>query len=375
MTQPAVLDVWQPESAVVTDLASARANRNTVLIIDDLFSSRLLLGEIVRQIDTRLSIELFEGPLKAIEFAAANRIDLVITDYKMPDFDGIELIRRLRALPHCVDVPIVVITVVEDRRIRYKAFEAGATDFLIKPIDEHEAKARCANLLELRRHKLVLSDHARLLQHQVDRAVEDIHARELETLLKLAKAGEYRDKCTGNHLVRMAKYSALIGSQLGMTSEAVHVLEVAAPMHDIGKIGIPDSILLKDGPLTSNEIGVMKTHPRIGYDILKGSPSKYLNTGAMIALGHHERFDGSGYPTGLQGDDIPMVARVVAVADVFDALVTTRPYKAAWSVEDAFEYLRTQKARHFDPSCVDAFMECESDVRSIQTIYGDGDGS
>jgi len=186
--QPAFTAQADRIDAVVTDITSARANRNTVLIIDDLFSSRLLLGEIIRQIDSRLVIELFESPLKALEYAGNNRVDLVLTDYKMPDFDGIEFVRRLRTLPHCVDVPIVVITVVEDRRIRYQAFEAGATDFLIKPIDEHEAKARCANLLELRRHKLVLSDHARLLQHQVDKAVEEIHERELETLAKLAKA-------------------------------------------------------------------------------------------------------------------------------------------------------------------------------------------
>jgi two-component system response regulator RpfG len=369
--QPALIDFTRETSAVVTDITTARANRNTVLIIDDLFSSRLLLGEIVRQIDPRLSIELFDSPIKALEFATQNRVDLVLTDYKMPDFDGVELIRRLRALQHCVDVPIVVITVVEDRRIRYQAFEAGATDFLIKPIDEHEAKARCANLLDLRRHKLVLSDHARLLQHQVDKAVEEVHERELETLLKLAKAGEYRDKCTGNHLLRMANYSALIGTHLGMGEDAVHVLEVAAPMHDIGKIGIPDSILLKEGSLTSAEIEIMRTHPRIGYDILKGSPSKYLSMGAMIALGHHERFDGSGYPTGLQGEDIPMVARIVAVADVFDALVTQRPYKEAWSLDRAFEFLRSESGRHFDPECVNAFINVESQILNIVATFQD----
>jgi two-component system response regulator RpfG len=137
-------------------------------------------------------------------------------------------------------------------------------------------------------------------------------------------------------------------------------------MHDIGKIGIPDSILLKEGPLTPYEQSVMKTHPRIGYDILKGSPSKYLSMGALIALGHHERFDGSGYPTGLQGDDIPLVARIVAVADVFDALVTKRPYKDAWSLEDSFEYLQSQKGRHFDPECVEAFISFEPSIQKIR---------
>jgi len=358
-------------NGVISEIAFARAQRNTVLIIDDLFSSRLLLAEIVRQIDGKLNLELFDTPSRALEYARNNRVDIVLTDYKLPEFDGIELVKQLRALPHCVDVPIVVITVVDDRRIRYDALEAGATDFLIKPLDEHETRARCANLLELRRHKIVLSDQARVLQYQVDKSVAEIHERELETLSKLAKAGEYRDKTTGNHLMRMAKYSALIGQNLGLGHETVHVLEVAAPMHDIGKIGIADAILLKQGPLTRDEEDRMKTHPRIGYDILKGSPSKYLSMGAIIALGHHEKFDGSGYPNGLHAEDIPLVARIVAVADVFDALVSERPYKHAWPLAEGLEYLKAQRSRHFDPRCVDAFLGDVARIEAILAEYGD----
>jgi len=209
-----------------------------------------------------------------------------------------------------------------------------------------------------------------VLQYQVDKSVSEIHERELETLSKLAKAGEFRDQTTGNHLTRMARYSSLIGTNLGLAPETVHVLEVAAPMHDIGKIGIPDAILLKQGPLTTEEDAVMKTHPRIGYDILKGSPSKYLSMGAIIALGHHEKFDGSGYPNGLHGEDIPIVARVVAVADVFDALVSERPYKHAWTIEDGLAYLIAQKGKQFDPRCVDAFLSGEAKVREIRQQYG-----
>src|SRR5436309_8208201 len=357
------------KSTVVSDLAMARAQRNTVLIIDDLFSSRLLLAEIVRQIDGKLNLELFDTPSRALEYARNNRVDMVLTDYKLPEFDGVQLVRQLRALSHCIDVPIVVITVVDDRRVRYEALEAGATDFLIKPLDEHETRARCANLLELRRHKIVLSDQARVLQYQVDKSVAEIHERELETLSKLAKAGEFRDRTTGNHLTRMAKYSALIGGNLGLAAETVHVMEFAAPMHDIGKIGIPDSILLKSGPLTPEEDVVMKNHPRIGYDILKGSPSKYLAMGAIIALGHHEKYDGSGYPTGMHGEDIPIVARIVAAADVFDALVSKRPYKHAWTVDDGLAYLLSQRGKHFDANVVDAFMAHKDRVREIQGLY------
>src|SRR5437773_1290668 len=301
------------KSGVIAELALARAQRNTVVIVDDLFSSRLLLAEIVRQIDGKLNLELFDTPSRALEYARNNRVDMVLTDYKLPEFDGVQLVRQIRTLPHCIDVPIVVITVVDDRRVRYEALESGATDFLIKPLDEHETRARCANLLELRRHKIVLSDQARVLQYQVDKSIAEIHERELETLSKLAKAGEFRDRTTGNHLTRMAKYSALVGTNLGLAAETVHVLEFAAPMHDIGKIGIPDAILLKGGPLTPEEDVIMKNHPRIGYDILKGSPSKYLSMGAIIALCYHEKYDGSGYPTGLQGVDIHYVAGVFGV--------------------------------------------------------------
>ena len=355
-------------TGVISELALARAQRNTIVIVDDLFSSRLLIAEIVRQIDPKLNLELFDTPSRALEYARHNRVDMVLTDFKLPEFDGIELVKQIRGLTHCVDIPVVVITVVDDRQVRYNALEAGATDFLCKPLDEHETRARCANLLELRRHKIVLSDQARVLQYQVDRSVAEIHERELETLSKLAKAGEFRDKTTGNHLIRMAKYSALCANHLGLGAEMVHVIEVAAPMHDIGKIGIPDSVLIKEGPLTPAEQEIMRTHPRMGYDILKGSPSKYLSMGSIIALGHHEKFDGTGYPNGLHGEDIPLVARVVAVADVFDALVSERPYKRAWPMEEAIELLKAQRGKHFDPKCVDAFL---GDRTKIDAIFAE----
>jgi len=360
-----------PISGVISELALARAQRNTVLIIDDLFSSRLLIAEIVRQIDPKLNLELFDTPSRALEYARQNRVDMVLTDFKLPEFDGIELVKQIRGLGHCVDIPMVVITVVDDRQVRYNALEAGATDFLIKPLDEHETRARCANLLELRRHKIVLSDQARVLQYQVDRSVSEIHERELETLSKLAKAGEFRDKTTGNHLVRMARYSGLIAQNLGLGGDMVHVIEVAAPMHDIGKIGIPDSVLIKEGPLSPAELEVMRTHPRIGYDILKGSPSKYLSMGSIIALGHHEKYDGTGYPNGLHGEDIPIVARVVAVADVFDALVSERPYKHAWPINEGIDFLKSQRNKHFDPKCIDAFLADRMRIEAIYTELAD----
>jgi two-component system response regulator RpfG len=339
---------------------------STVLIVDDQFTSRKILAELVQKIENGLDIVTFVNPLEALEWSREAQADLVITDYKMPELDGVEFTRRFRSTPHGADIPLVVITVVEDRNIRYQALEAGATDFLTKPIDHYEVQARCRNLLTLRRQQRIIKDRAKWLEQQVALATAEIRTREHETLLRLAKAGEYRDVDTGNHVLRMAKYSRLIADQLGLLPQESEVIEQAAPMHDIGKIGIPDSILLKRGRLTDREREVMKAHTRMGYEILKGSPSKYLQMGAIIALNHHERYDGSGYPQGLAGDRIPLAARVVAVADVYDALTTVRPYKPAWSSEDAMDYLTTQVGRHFDPRCVEAFLSDHRRVFEVQ---------
>ena len=195
--------------------------------------------------------------------------------------------------------------------------------------------------------------------------------RERETLLRLARAGEYRDEETGNHIIRMAKYSRIIAEELGLSRDDAEVIEMAAPMHDIGKIGIRDDILLKPGKLTSEEFEIMKTHTIIGHDILKDSPSKFLQMGGIIALGHHEKYDGSGYPYGKKGEEIPIEARIVAVADVFDALVSERPYKNAWPTHAALEYMDSHRGRHFDPEILDAFKSQIDAVAKIQGLLPD----
>jgi two-component system response regulator RpfG len=248
-----------------------------------------------------------------------------------------------------------MVTSVEDRDVRYRALEAGATDFLTKPVDHHEFRARARNLLLMRRQQNIIKDRAMWLEERVAEATREILLRERETLLRLAKAGEHRDELTGNHVLRMASYSRIIAQELGLPAEECENIELSAPMHDIGKIGVSDAILLKEGKLTASEFSVLKKHTEIGYEILKGSPSKFLQMGALIALRHHEKFDGTGYPNGLRGEGIPLVARIVAVADVYDALTTRRPYKRAWTPDEALEYLCTERGRHFDPTCVDAF--------------------
>jgi two-component system response regulator RpfG len=202
-------------------------------------------------------------------------------------------------------------------------------------------------------------------------ATQQIVSRERETLLRLAKAGEYRYEVTGFHVVRMSKYSRQIAEALGLSEKECEEIEYAAPMHDIGKIGIEDSVLLKPGKFNQKEWLAMQTHTTIGHAILSNSQSRYIQTGSVIALNHHERFDGTGYPSGLAGKDIPLVARIVAVADVYDALVSPRPYKKAWSVKDAQDYLEKQAGTQFDPLCVEAFFERIENIHSIQANFSD----
>ncbi len=355
----------------VRQISTAPSYRSTVLIIDDQSTGRVILEEIMRSIDPNLRIQSFSDPRVALEWAKGRPVDLILTDYKMPQMDGVEAIRRFRANPACTDVPIVVVTVVEDRDIRYRALEAGATDFINKPVDQYECRARCRNLLVLRRQQIMLRDRAQLLEQQVGEAVREVQVRERETLFRLARAGEFRDLDTGNHVLRMAKFSRLIAEKLGLLEDECDLIEFAAPMHDIGKIGIADTVLHKRGTLDSQEREVMRLHPRIGYDILKDSPSKYLRLGAVIALRHHEKFDGTGYPDALIGEDIPLEARIVAVADVFDALTSHRPYKSAWSAEDALKYLDQQRGFHFDPRCVDAFRLQLDKVLAVRNRFAE----
>jgi len=342
-----------------------------VLIVDDESTGRTILTKIVQQIEDGISVDAFDNPLEALSWLDSNHPDLIITDYRMPDINGVDLIRKIREMPTCQDIPIMMITIVSEKSVRYDALEAGATAFLTRPIDQIECRTSCHNLLKLHEQQSIIQDRADWLARQVEVATQQIAARERETLLRLAKAGEYRDKTTGFHVVRMAKYARQIAEALGLSERECEEIEYAAPMHDIGKIGIEDSILLKPGKFEQAEWSVMQTHTTIGHAILSDSQSRYIQTGSIIALNHHERFDGTGYPSGLAGKNIPLVARIVAVADVYDALVSTRPYKQAWSVDDAQDYLEKHAGTQFDPLCVEAFFERIDNVHSIQSDLSD----
>lgn len=352
-----------------SDYNHEKGLRSTVMIVDDQMTSRLILETIVKSIGSNINVRSFDNAETALEVARQNPPDLILADFKMPQMDGIEFTRQLRTLSVCSDIPVVIVTIYDDKSVLYKALDAGATDFLRKPVDHYECKVRCRNLLTLHKQQLIIRNRANILEAQVHLATEAIYTREKETLYRLARAGEFREGISGNRLLRMGRFAVIIAEGLGLDAEQCRILEFAAPMHDIGKIGIPDTILKKAGQLLTDEYEFMKRHTSIGYEILKDSPSPYLQMGAVIALRHHERYDGTGYPDGMKAEDIPLVARIAAVADVYDALISKRVYKDAWSHEEALEYITFARGRHLDPDCVNAFVAREQDIIACISQY------
>jgi two-component system response regulator RpfG len=249
--------------------------------------------------------------------------------------------------------------------VRQAALEAGVIDFLVKPIRPRELRARCRNLLQLRQQSESVKQRALSLEQRLLSSMHEIEERERETLSRLARAIEYRDAGTSAYLERMARIAGLIAEGMGLSEDEVRTIELAAPLHDIGKIAIPDAILLKPGPLDPHEVEQMRRHPRIGHQLLADSHNRFIQTSAVIALRHHEHYDGSGYPDGLSGDQIPLAARITTVADVFDALISPRPYKPAWSIEEALDYLVQQRGLLFDPACVDVLLREEVRLREV----------
>ena len=342
-----------------------------VVIVDDQTSARTMLRHIIENIAPELSVHDFGEPGVALGWCETHQPDLLLLDYRMPEFDGLEFARRFRRMPLHRDIPIILVTVVGDEPVRQAALDAGVIDFLVKPVRPRELRARCRNLLALRQQSENVKQRALSLEQRLLASMHEVEERERETLMRLARAIELRDGGTNANLERMAQVAGLIAEQLGLFEDEVRLIELAAPLHDLGKIAIPDAVLLKQATLTEEEKAIMREHPRIGHGLLDGSRNRAIQAGATIALRHHERYDGSGYPDGLSGEDIPLEARIVAVADVFDALTSERPYKPAWPLSRAIALLREGRGSHFDGDCVDALLQAWDEVQAIRSRYRD----
>jgi putative two-component system response regulator len=324
-----------------------------VVIVDDNPVNLTLMEHLVGRIEGA-SPRTFQDASRGLAWVRDHDPDLVIVDYQMPDVDGVTFIARVRAFPGRADLPLLMVTANTDRELRRAALEIGATDFLHKPVDRAEFTARVRNMLRLRAMTRRLTDRAIELEHAVAKATREIAMTERDTLLCLARAAEFRDPETGAHVQRMSEFSEAIAAALGMDRDWQRLIRKAAPLHDVGKLGTPDHILLKPGRLTPAEMEVMKQHTVIGWQILREHRSPVLQMGATIAWTHHEKWDGSGYPRGLKGGEIPLEGRIVAVADVLDALMSQRPYKKAWDPHEARAFVERGAGGHFDPTVVEA---------------------
>jgi putative two-component system response regulator len=344
----------------------------TILIVDDQDSNLRLLERVLTNAGYGSFVSTSD-PLKAVDLYVQYKPDLVVLDLHMPQLDGLGVLERLNAhVPADAYVPVLVLTGDLSPTSKQRALSAGAKDFLGKPFDPLEVVLRIKNLLEARSLYLTLQRQNDVLEDKVAQRRLELEEAQLEILERLGRTAEFRDDDTMQHTQRVGAISARIAEVLGLPSTLARTLRLAAPLHDIGKIGVPDNILLKLGKLTEDEYDVIKTHTTIGARILSGSSHLLLQMAEQIAQTHHERWDGNGYLAGLKGEDIPLVSRIVAVADVFDALTHQRPYKDPWPVEEAMREIESQSGVHFDPDVVAALRQVlEEDQRARDASLGE----
>lgn len=321
--------------------------RKKILVVDDEPTNLQLMRQILKD---EYRLQFANSGEAAVRAAIDNVPDMILLDIMMPDMSGIDVCKLVRANARTRDIPVIFITAMNEIEHEERGFDAGGVDYILKPITPSILKRRVATHLELANMDMMRETRA-------------------ETIQMLGEAGHYNDSDTGNHIWRMASYAATLARASGWSKERAEELRLAAPMHDTGKIGISDSILKAPRKLTQEEFDIVKTHTYIGWNILNKSNSPLLKMAAELALYHHEKWDGTGYPEGLSGEAIPEVARIVAIADVFDALTMRRPYKKKWSIDDALAYIRNQAGQHFDPGLARVFIDIQDEIIRLKSYW------
>ena len=353
-----------------------------LIIEDDVMTSRLLSIVLTR---LEYTVETAFDGINGLEKVESSPPDLILLDLNLPRMDGYEVARRLKQADRTKIIPIVVVSSFSEVENRIKALEAGADDFLSKPVDQTELRARVQSLLKVKMFNDYMASHQKILEAEVDKrtkqllqayeeiknASEKIKQASLDTTFRLAQAAECKDEETGTHIKRIGYYATAMAKTMALPSQDIEVLLYAAPMHDIGKIGIPDRILLKPGPLNEEEWTIMKMHTVLGGRILSNSDSYIIQMAEQIALTHHEKWDGSGYPYNLKKTAIPIFGRICAICDVFDALTSNRPYKKAVPIDQSLEIIKKGKGLHFDPEVVEAFFSIQEEILSIRRKHED----
>jgi putative two-component system response regulator len=348
---------------------SSKNHNSDILVVDDDAGVRRMIKRILGR--SGYNVRTAHGGQEAYASIAESLPDLIILDLSMPMIDGFEVATYLKSNPKTKEIPIILITGLDNSENHVKALDIGINDFLSKTAEPEEILARTRSHLRIKHLNDQLNDYRKSLEKTVDLRTTQLKDASLEVIWRLTAASECRDNETGTHIKRMSHYSAAIARKMGLAQKTVETILYSAPMHDIGKIGIPDHILLKPDKLAPEEWQVMKSHTIIGANILKGSKIGFVRMGAMIALTHHEKWDGSGYPSGLKGRQIPLAGRIVALADVFDALTSERPYKKAFSVNEANRIIEEGRQRHFDPDVLNAFAAIQDEILQIKEKFLD----
>lgn len=344
---------------------------SSILVVDD-NQTNIDVIEATLESAGYLHITPVTQPLDLMQLLTQKSFDLVLLDINMPIMDGFAVLTLLQqTLESQTLPPVIMLTAQADENSRVQALEGGASDYITKPFNRIELLKRVSIHLENHHTKYLLSLENKRLDEKVRERSAQLEKSKLEMIYRLGRAAEYRDNETGNHVKRVSLIAELIAQQMAQSVEYCHLIQVASPMHDIGKIGVSDTILLKPGKLTDEEFRLMQDHVQIGAEILENGDSPLLEMAYEIALTHHEKYNGKGYPNGLKGDNIPLSGRIVAVADVFDALTSARPYKEAWPIEKAVHLIEREAGEHFDPKVVDAFLAKLPEIKVIANQYRD----